>query len=337
MPTVDSLPPANARPAVVPQVPAYIVSPSALALYSYQNVDNLHRRLGEIRNMDDKGEGLGGEPFVRFIGGDYTTSTDRSFKEFGYDADVDTRAVQVGTNIFALDSEASTLRAGIAYTHGTTTLDPHAVDGHSHAKFYGNSFAMFVTWQRTNGFYVDVVASGDRQQGDVDTARAKGAARLHASGWTGSVETGYPWRFDGGWELEPQLQLTRQNISMHDQVDLDGVTTHYQTFEQTIGRAGLRFDRTWVSDTGRKATPYVRVNYIRGWGGNTKLDVGAQGLDLTQQFVGGSFGRMGEIGFGGTVGWANRVSIYGEADWQKNLGDAGTRGWGLNLGARWDF
>jgi outer membrane autotransporter protein len=337
MPTVDSLPPANARPAVVPQVPAYIVSPSALALYSYQNVDNLHRRLGEIRNMDDKGEGVGGEPFVRFIGGDYTTSTDRSFKEFGYDADVDTRAVQVGTNILALDSEASTLRAGIAYTHGTTTLDPHAVDGHSHAKFYGNSFAMFVTWQRTNGFYVDVVASGDRQQGDVDTARAKGAARLHASGWTGSVETGYPWRFDGGWELEPQLQLTRQNISMHDQVDLDGVTTHYQTFEQTIGRAGLRFDRTWVSDTGRKATPYVRVNYIRGWGGNTKLDVGAQGLDLTQQFVGGSFGRMGEIGFGGTVGWANRVSIYGEADWQKNLGDAGTRGWGLNLGARWDF
>jgi outer membrane autotransporter protein len=337
MPTVDSLPPTTARPAVVPQVPAYIVSPSALALYSYQNVDNLHRRLGEIRDMDDKGEGLGGEPFVRFIGGDYTTSTNRSFKEFGYDSDVDTRAVQVGTNIFALDSDASALRAGIAYTHGSTSLDPHAVDGHSHAKFYGNSIAMFVTWQRANGFYVDIVASGDRQQGDVDTARAKGAARLHASGWTGSVETGYPWHFDGGWEIEPQLQLTRQNISMHDQVDLDGVTTHYQTFEQTIGRAGLRFDRTWVSDTGRKATPYVRVNYIRGWGGSTKLDVGAEGLDLTQQFVGGSFGRMGEIGFGGTVGWANRLSIYGEADWQKNLGDAGTRGWGLNLGARWDF
>ncbi|WP_213948112.1 autotransporter outer membrane beta-barrel domain-containing protein [Luteibacter sp. dw_328] len=337
VPTVASLPSANARRAVVPQVPAYIVSPSALAMYSYQNVDNLHRRLGEIRDMDGKGEGLGGEAFVRFIGGDYTYSTDRSFKEFGYDADVDTRAVQVGTNIFALDTDSSALRAGVAYTHGTTTLDPKAVDGHSHAKFYGNSVAMFVTWQRANGFYVDVVASGDRQQGDVDTARAKSEARLRASGWTGSVETGYPWRFDDGWELEPQLQLSRQNISLHDQVDRDGVTTHFQTFEQTIGRAGLRFDRTWVSDTGRKATPYVRVNYIRGWGGNAKVDVGAEGLDLTQEFTGGSFGRMGEIGFGGTVGWANRLSVYGEADWQKNLGDAGTRGWGLNLGARWDF
>jgi outer membrane autotransporter protein len=337
MPTVDSLPPANARPAVVPQVPAYIVSPSALALYSYRNVDNLHRRLGEVRDMDDMGEGLGAEPFVRVMGGDYTYSTDRSFKQFGYDYDVDTRAVQVGANIFALDTDATALRAGIAYTHGTTSLDPKAADGHSHARFYGNSIAMFVTWQRANGFYVDIVASGDRQQGDVDTARTKGVARVHASGWTGSVETGYPWRFDGGWELEPQLQLSRQNISVHDQMDVDGVTTHYQPFEQTIGRAGLRFDRTWVSDSGRKATPYVRVNYIRGWGGSTKLDVGAEGLDVTQQFTGGSFGRMGEIGFGGTVGWANRLSVYGEADWQKNLGDAGARGWGLNLGARWDF
>ena len=337
VPTVASLPPANARPAVVPQVPAYIGAPSALALYSFQNVDNLHRRLGEVRDMDDMGEGLGGEPFVRFIGGDYTYSTDRSFKEFGYDSDVETRAVQVGTNIFALDSDSSALRAGIAYTHGTTTLDPHAVDGHSHVKFYGNSIAMFVTWQHARGFYVDIVASGDRQQGDVDTARAKSTARLRATGWTGSVETGYPWRFDGGWELEPQLQLSRQNVTLHNQVDTDGVTTNYQTFEQTIGRAGLRFDRTWTSDNGRKATPYVRLNYIRGWGGNAKVDVGAQGLDLSQQFIGGSFGRIGEIGFGGTVGWANRLSIYGEADWQKNLGDAGTRGWGLNLGARWDF
>ena len=81
----------------------------------------------------------------------------------------------------------------------------------------------------------------------------------------------------------------------------------------------------------------MRVNYIRGWGGNTKVDIGADGLDLSQQFAGGNFGRMAEIGFGGTVGWTNRLSIYGEADWQTNLGDAGTRGWGLNLGARWDF
>ncbi|MET0936560.1 MAG: autotransporter outer membrane beta-barrel domain-containing protein [Luteibacter sp.] len=336
-PAVASLPPVDSRPAVVPQVPAYIVSPSALALYSYRSIDNLHRRLGEVRDMNDMGEGLGAEPFVRFIGGDYTVSTNRSFQQFGYDYDVDTRAVQVGANVFALDADRSTLRAGIAYTHGTTSLDPKAVDGHSHVKFYSNSIAMFLTWQHANGFYVDVVASGDRHQGDVDTSRAKDVARLRGSGWTGSIETGYPWRFDGGWEIEPQLQLARQHIALRNQVDLDGVTTDYRALEQTIGRAGLRFDRTWVSDAGRKATPYVRLNYIQGWGGSTKVDIGAEGLDLSQAFEGGKFGKMAEVGLGGTVSWANRLSLYGEADWQTHLGDAGARGWGLNLGARWDF
>jgi len=335
----ESVPPAPiaARNAVVPQVPAYIVSPSALALYGYRTVDNLHRRLGEVRDMDDMGEGLGGEPFVRYMGGDYSYSTDRSFSEYGYDYDVDTRAVQVGMNIFALDADRSSLRAGVAYTHGTTRLDPKAADGYSHAKFTSNSIAMFMTWQQRNGFYIDVVASGDRHVGDIDTARGKDIARVRGSGWTGSVETGYPWKFDGGWELEPQLQLARQHISLRNQVDVDHVTTRYNAFEQTIGRAGLRFDRTWTTDAGSKATPYARINYIKGWGGRSDVTVGAEGYDVSQEFTGGKFGRMMELGLGGTFAWANRLSIYGEADWQKNLGDAGARGWSANLGVRWDF
>lgn len=330
-------PPFESRAAVVPQVPAYVVSPSALAFYGYRTVDNLHRRLGEIRDMGGMGEGLGGETFVRYMGGDYSYSTDRSFRDYGYDYDVDIRAVQMGTQIFALDADRSTLRAGVAYTHGTTRLDPKAADGYSHAKFYSNSIALFVTWQQRDGFYIDVVASGDRHRGDVDTARSKDVARVRGSGWTGSIEAGYPWVFDGGWELEPQLQLSRQHIGLRSQVDLDHVTTRYNAFEQTIGRAGLRFDRTWVTHAGSKATPYVRLNYIEGWGGRSDLSVGAEGYDISEEFTGGKFGRMMELGLGGTFAWTNRVAIYGEADWQKNVDDAGMWGWSVNLGVRWDF
>jgi outer membrane autotransporter protein len=225
----------------------------------------------------------------------------------------------------------------VAYTHGTTRLDPKAADGYSHSKFDTNSVAMFVTWQQQNGFYIDAIAQGDRHVGDVDTARSKGVARVHGSGWEGSLETGYPFRFAGGWELEPQLQLTRQHVGLRDQVDLEGVTTHYRSFDQTIGRAGLRFDRTWVTDGGSKATPYARLNYIKGWGGGPKVDVGAEGYDISQQFVGGTFGQALEMGLGGTYAWRNHVSVYGEADWQKNLGEAGARGWSATLGVRWDF
>lgn len=325
------------RPALAPQVPNSIATPSALALYGYRAVDNLHRRLGETRNMDDMGEGLGGETFVRYFGGDYSVSSNRSFSQYGADYDVDTHAVQVGANIFALDMDRSSLRAGIAYTHGTTRLDPKAIDGYSHSKFDTNSIAMFMTWQQQNGFYIDAIAQGDRHVGDVDTARAKGAARVHGSGWEGSVEAGYPFRFNGGWELEPQLQLTRQHIGLRDQEDVDDITTHYHSLDQTIGRAGLRLDRTWTTAGGSRFTPYARANYIKGWGGSPKLDVGAEGVDVTEQFTGGKFGQMMEVGLGGTWAWRNKVSVYGEADWQNKIGDAGARGWAANLGVRWDF
>ncbi|SEO61284.1 outer membrane autotransporter barrel domain-containing protein [Luteibacter sp. UNC138MFCol5.1] len=327
----------NVRPAVVPQLPSYIASPSALALSGYRSLDNLHRRLGETRDMADMGEGLGGEPFVRYIGGNYNYTTDRSFSQYGYDADIDTHAVQLGINIFALDADRSVLRTGVAYTHGTTRVAPRAADGYSHATFDTNSIAMFVTWQHADGFYIDAIAQGDRHAGDVDTARSKDTARIRGSGWSASVETGYPFQLGKGWQIEPQLQLTRQHIALRDQTDVDGSTTHFRPYAQTIGRAGMRVDRDWTTESGAKATPYARVNYVRGWGGRASVEVGAEGYDLSQRFTGGSFGRMVEVGLGGTYAFTNRLSLYGEADWQKRLGDAGARGWGFNLGARWDF
>ena len=120
-------------------------------------------------------------------------------------------------------------------------------------------------------------------------------------------------------------------------MDTDQVTTRYEPFEQTVGRAGLRFDRTWVTAAGSQFTPYARANYIKGGGGISTVDVGAEGFDFSQQFAGGKFGQMVELGLGGTWAWRNRLSVYGEGDWQDNIGDAGARGWSANIGLRWDF
>ncbi|MGN6482719.1 autotransporter outer membrane beta-barrel domain-containing protein, partial [Luteibacter sp.] len=328
---------ADARPAVVPQVPAAIVSPSALAFYGYRAIDNLHRRLGEVRDIDGMDEGLGGETFVRTFGGDYHVSSNRSFRDYGYDYDIETHAVQVGANIFDFTADRFTLRAGVAYTHGTTRLDPKAADGYSHAKLYSNSIAALVTLQWANGLYLDLIASGDRHAGYIDTLRAKDASRVRGSGWSGSAEAGYPFHFDGGWELEPQLQLVRQHIGLDNGVDVDHVTTRFDAFEQTIGRAGLRFDRTWNTDAGSQFTPYARVNYIKGWGGVSNVNVGAEGYAFSDRFTGGKFGQMMEVGLGGTWAWRNKLAVYGEADWQNKIGNAGARGWGANVGVRWSF
>lgn len=335
-PSSGPLAASNARAAVVPQVPAYIVSPSALALANYRTIDNLHRRLGEVRDMEEGDPGLGGEPFVRYVAGDYSYVTDRSFRDYGYDVDVDTRAVQVGANILDTGDDRDTLRAGLAYTHGTTRIDPKAADGYSHAKLDTNAIAMMLTWQHANGFYLDAIVQGERHAGDVDTARAKDVARVRGSGWSASLEAGYPLHLDG-WRVEPQLQVVRQHIGLTDQVDLDRVTTRYDAFDQTIGRAGLRLDRTWLTKDESMVTPYARLNYLRGWGGGSGVAVGAEGYAFSQDFAGGRFGRAIELGLGGTYTLRNRFAVYGEADWQTHLGDPGARGWSANVGLRWDF
>ncbi|TCV94774.1 outer membrane autotransporter protein [Luteibacter rhizovicinus] len=332
---VDNCSPA--RRAVAPQVATYIATPTALQLYGFQNIDNLHRRLGEIRQDRGAADTLGGNVFARYIGGDYTYHTDRSFKQYGYDADVQTHAVQVGVDVLSMDADRSSLRAGLAYTHGTTRLDPRAADGYSHAKYDSNSVAMYMTWQDIGGFYLDGVVSGDRHQGNVDVARAQGVARLRATGWTASLEAGYPWRFGDGYEIEPQLQIQRQHLRIHDLTDRDNVTAHYDDTDQTVGRAGVRLDRTFAGDNGRLITPYARLNYVRGFGGRPAVTVGSSEVDVSQRFLGGRFGQYGELGLGGTASWRSGFSVYAEGDYRTDIGSAGTQGWGFNLGVRWSF
>ncbi|MBB3228106.1 autotransporter family porin [Luteibacter sp. Sphag1AF] len=326
------------RREVVPQVPSYISTPTALASYSYMVIDNLHKRLGEVRHESDLDEGQNGEVFARYIGGDYHYDTDRSFREFGYDYDLTTQAIQVGANVLSIDSDKSGMRGGVALTHGTTRIEPNAVDGYSRTKFYSNSIAAFLTWQDVNGFYVDGIVSGDRHQGDVDTAFNKDVARLRVSGWTASVETGYPWKFDNGMTLEPQLQLARIHQHVQDTTDLTDASVHYDDYNQNIGRLGVRLTRTWDSGDGMLRTPYVRLNYIQGWGGRPQVTVADAAIpDITANFTGGSYGRALELGLGGTWTFRNHISLYGEGDYQKALGSDGTRGWGINVGARWNF
>ena len=329
---------APGRPAVVPQVPAYISAPGALAAYGLRVLDNLHKRLGEIRHESVLDDGLDGEVFARYIGGDYRYHTDVAFNRFGYDYDQHVSALQVGANVLNIDNEKSALRGGVAYTHGRTRLEPKAADGDSRTKFHSNSIAAFLTWQHAGGFYIDGVVSGERHQGDVDIARAKDMARLRASGWSASVETGYPWRLDGGYTLEPQLQLARLHERVDTVVDRDGTRASFDDVDQTVGRLGVRLTRTWDRGEGRLATPYLRLNYIKGWGGRARVTVGAESAPgLAQTFAGGAYGQVIEAGLGGTYSLGRQWSFYGEADYQKELGSAGMRGWTANLGVRWNF
>ena len=328
---------APGRPAVTPQVPSYISAPVALAYYNASIIDDLHKRLGELRHEQSRYDGMGGEMFLRYIGSNMTYKSNVGFKQFGYDFIMDYSAVQVGGNVLRLDGNKDILRGGLAYTHGNSRMRPKAADGFSSTTFDSDTVALYLTWQRQNGFYMDGVLSFDNHRGQTDIPRQQDVGSPKAKSWSASLESGYPFLFDNGVKLEPQAQLTYTRINMDNFTDKDSTTVEYQDYSQTIGRAGLRADRTWIDEKGRQYTPYVRANYYRGWGGEAKTTLGAQNTDISHTFASGRFGQMGELGGGGTITFKNDLSLYAEVDYRKHINSNGAKGLGYTGGVRWTF
>jgi outer membrane autotransporter protein len=217
------------RAAVVPQLPAYMLAPMALQNYGNTLNDGLHQRLGEVRDSV-YGANVGGEVFARYIGSQLNYSRNLSFQRFGYDFDQQINALQVGGGIVAVDGDQGSLRAGWALDSGTTRVTPSAADGNSRAKYYANGGSAWATFQHASGFWVDGVLGTTRYHGDVSTdLRGGDVGKLHAQGWTMSIETGVPMALGGDWTVEPQFQVRLQQLNFRDFRDKDAWTSTWAT------------------------------------------------------------------------------------------------------------
>lgn len=325
------------RPQLTPQMPAYISAPVGLAYYNMAVMDDLHKRLGELRQDQSNSAGNEGEMFLRYLGSNLTYKTDRSLSQYGYDFDLDYSAVQLGGNLIHLSGISDSLRAGVAYTRGNARIRPHAADGYSSASIDNDTLSLYATWLRESGFYVDGALSFDWHRGDTDIARQKEVGKLKGNGWGASVETGYPWQLAEGIRFEPQAQLMYLQLNMDDLVDRDNTRVSWGSYDQTIGRVGARLDRTWQDEAGQQYTPYLRTSYLRGWGGAATTRAGVAGSADSVNFDSGTFGQMWDVGIGGTATLKGNVSMYAEADYRQEIDGNGTKGWRYNAGVRWQF
>ena len=323
------------RIVVVPQIPSYLVAPTALFNYGSRTLDTLHQRLGELRNTAGKSdEQLGGEVFARVLGGQLKYRTDLSFNDYGYDFEQQMSTLQAGGSLVKWNGKDSTLRAGWAVDLGTTRVTPQAADGDSHANYTAYGVSGWLTWQQASGMYVDAVLGAQRFSGDVSTTlRGSNVAKIHADMWTASLEVGYPFAVSKGWSVEPQAQVTRQWLNFKDFNDADGLATHIAPVAQTTGRAGVRVAKTDEP----KFAPYLRADLIRSFGARPQVTVASETWNVSETFSGGRIGASYRIGAGASSQFANNVSLYGETTYQHGTGSAGLRGWGANAGVRWNF
>ncbi len=325
----------NLRLGLTPEAPAYISLTNGLAQYGSQNIDDLHKRLGELREQDFNGDNK--EVFARYVRSDYTYHTNVDPKNYGFDFDLDTNILQVGGNFLKLRNEDSLFRVGLAWSHGDSDLKSDAVDGYSKTKLKSDSAALFLTWHNKKNAYIDGVLTYDWHEAKVNTNDYGQVDKIKGNSWSASIEGGYPYVFDNGYTLEPQAQLTYQELSLKDTVDEKGARVQFGKHSQTIGRLGVRADKTWITEDGKLFTPYLRLNYYQSWGGASSVNISdSRSQSGGASFKGGDFGQALQVGLGLTATFKNNFSLYGEVDYQKEI-NAGMRGVRFNIGGKWLF
>jgi outer membrane autotransporter protein len=324
--------PPGARLEVAPQVPAYITVPTALFNAGWQDIDELHRRLGEIRDAQQQGSQQRVEVFVRAYGSTYSYTSTRAFTDYGFNSAQEYAALQFGGSAIALDNEAGTLRVGLAGALGRLWFQPSAVDGPSKGLFNSEKLAGIVTWQSRAGWYLDGIVAGGLLDGQVSTAAHGEATGLNGTSFTASIEAGYPIPL--GWQklvAEPEVQIAYQHLNFGSRTDTDGLGVSLGGQDQGMFRVGGRLVRQLQAENGTLISPYLKANLLQGLGNSGDISVGGF------SFGAGSYGTALQLGGGATGTLTNHLAIYGEVDWQHQVSNGGFRGWAFNGGLRYDF
>jgi len=327
---------------VAPQVAAYLSAPAGMYYANQSSIEDLHKRLGEVRHNTGFGDPDENyyEFFVRFIASDMEYESNLGFSDYGYDFDMKSHSIQLGGNLLKVKTDNDdTIRLGLAWTHGWSDITPDGrYDGHSETDMQTDTVSLYSTWQKENGFYIDGVLSYTKSKADVYTSVFADVGALKSRGWSASVESGYPFIFDNGLHLEPQAQLIYSNTSIDRLHDSTNALVTYDDADYLTGRLGLRASRTWEGEDGRKHTPYARANYYTTWGSDPTVNIkDAAGSGPGFDFKTGSIGDSLQLGLGWTSNINKEVSFYGEVDYGMKLEGFGVEGWRWNIGMKIEY
>lgn len=161
--------------------------------------------------------------------------------------------------------------------------------------------------------------------GDVASNRGIGVD-IEGSGFTASLEGGYPVPIVDNWVLEPQAQIIWQHLSLDDQND--GVSkVSFDTDEGFTGRLGVRLQGDIETSAGR-LQPYLKANIWHEFDGTDNVLFGAEPIGTE---LGGTSLEIG----GGVVAAVNdNVSVFAVADYAFDIGGEKQRIFEGNVGLR---
>lgn len=305
-----------------PETALYAPIPAIGRQMGLATLGTLHERVGEEENI----RALAGSGYVN-------GSWARVFGERTrnhWDGTVDSSAagdlisLQAGFDIVRTDPYAGGHRDHLGVYGAYTDYNAPSVSGFAlgseglrvgRLSMAGPSVGAYWTHFGPSGWYVDAVFQ--RSWYDIDARSDYGAGlSTDATGYTASLEAGYPIRFGEGnrWQIEPQAQIISQTISVGRSSDAySGVS--WDEGHAWTGRFGARLQYTDQDTYGTLWQPYARINLWHALSGNDSAIFDPVSSAIETRFGGTAL----DIGGGVTARVNQNLSFYGQGSYRWSL------------------
>jgi len=331
-------------PTPVPPVPPphfrvetslYAAVPSMALLYGRNLLDTLHERMGEEedqrRRPDPDNAKVG---WGRVIGVNGHQSGDAigvlgSGPSYNYTF----LGLQAGMDVYRHDRpDGSRDQAGAYFAiGGDQGRVTHFDSSQGNSNFNAYSLGGYWTHFGPTGWYTDTILQGTFYDINSTANRGLSALRTVGQGVAASIEAGYPFKFAGGYFIEPQAQLVYQNVHINDTNDI-AAQIRFSDVDSVAARIGARFGRTWaVDDAQRTITAWIRPNLWNEFRGNPVTSFSSQtGFIPFHADLGGLWGEI-NIGVSGQI--TSMTTLYANASYSSRF-DSGGFAYNGKLGVR---
>ena len=317
----------------------YTALPPMTLLYGQNLIGTLHERVGEeedIRGRSDLHEktpdtGAWGRVFGVY--GKHDGDKRGIYGKDGPKYDYDFVGLQVGHDLYRSerpDGSRNHLGAYFAYGHADGTAT-HFDGVRGSNKFNAYTLGGYWTHFGESGWYTDTVLQGTYYDA-TSTSLSHDIPRLDVDGFglAVSVEGGKPFRFDKGWFIEPQAQLIYQYVDINDAKDI-GAQITFNNVDSLAGRIGARLGRTWMRDTGRQMTMWVRPNIWHEFRGKTVTKFSS--ADGPMPFQSNLNGTWGEINVGVSGQLDRKTTLFANVSYNERFDGKG-HGYNGKIGVR---
>ncbi|WP_244427631.1 autotransporter outer membrane beta-barrel domain-containing protein [Bartonella queenslandensis] len=320
--------------ALLPQVANYLTLPNTLFSAGFADVNNQNTLLDAMQTTvfgaeDNKKNNL----FFSSYGEKVTLSSNRGPLRYGYDADVNYGALQLGVVLAALESKDIRTHFGLLGTYGKLAFTPKEMQDSEKTTLDKWSLTAYSGIQHRNGLYLNALLSYGALKGNITTALVGNAAKLDGTEILNiSATLGQKLATDTkGLVFEPQVQFIYQNLMFDSFSDANRLKVDMGNPHQWLIRFGGRLTKTIMAAEENKAVSfYGKMNVIRTFGdGKTIKIADTFHLDPTGSSIEGGMGVNAYL--------SQNIVLNGDISYRQKLQKAGVSGTNVSGGIRYRF